>query len=59
MRYEIPGINKPRTYLSNLPVIPLGSLRKENFVLCQLLFIWEGDTVYPLQRFIVGISEEV
>ncbi len=59
MRYETPGINKPKTYLSNLPVISLSSLRKENFVLCQLLFIWEGDTVYPLQRFIVGISEEV
>jgi hypothetical protein len=45
--------------LSNLAVIAFGSLGKEDFVVGQLLLIWEGDSVDALQGVVVGVAQEI
>lgn len=45
--------------LSYLPMIALSSLGKENFVFGQLFLVGEGNSVYTLQRVVIGIAEEV
>ena len=45
--------------LSNLAVVAFGSLGKENFIVGQLLLIWEGDSVDALQGVVVGVAEEI
>jgi len=45
--------------LSDLAMVALRSLGKEDFVVGQLLLIWEGDSVDALQGVIVGVTEEI
>jgi len=40
-------------------MIPPGGLRKEDLVFSQLFLIREGDTVYALQRLVVGVTKEI
>lgn len=44
---------------SNLAMVTLCSLGKEDFVLGKLFLVREGDTVNTLEGVIVGVSQEV
>jgi hypothetical protein len=40
-------------------MIPSSSFREEDLVLSQLFLVRERDTVYTLQRLVVGVAEEI
>jgi hypothetical protein len=40
-------------------MVPSSSLREEDLVLSQLFLVRERDTVYALQRLVVGVAEEI
>ncbi len=47
------------TYLADLSMVTLCSLCKERLVLREPLLVGEGDTVYSLQRVVLGVTQEV
>jgi hypothetical protein len=46
-------------YLSDLSMIPLGSLRQEDLIFCELFLIGKGDAVDTLKGLSIGVAEEV